>query len=440
MNINEIVRAQNPWWANGRTPPIPEYRRELHSDVFAQLTDISDRRAVVLRGPRQVGKTTILKQVIEDLIREGWPLQNILYFDFSDERITADVTVHEVLATQPEMQNAEIPRIILFDEIGRTNNWDRWLKRVVDQEQDRIAVTDSSSTILRSGSMESGLGRWDEVILEGMTFSEFLGITGGGKIPVEQVAERQPRLLELYLRNGGFPEHASNEDVQQVSERLRNDIVGKAILHDLIRYGIDVQGAKRLFAYLIQNSGLILNVSGIAKEIGDRDRRAVNEWIDLLEDTQLISRIERYAVSPAVRQKAHPKVYASDHGLISAFSVLPYDEQSVQARIIEAVVFRHLRECARISHAELYFYRDHRHRECDFVWVTSEETLAIEVTASRRIRSEKIDNLVHLIGDENWDGGLLLYTGFDERVEKGIDTVPVSRFLLSPLSTLGQTP
>jgi len=437
MNINEITEAQNPWWIDARIPHVPEFRRVLHASVFAQITDVTDRRAVVLRGPRQVGKTTILRQIIRDLIQEGWPPENLLYFDFSDERITDDLTIQEVLAARPKKQNIDLPNVILFDEVGRTADWDRWLKRAVDQERDRITITDSSSTILRSGSMESGLGRWDEIILEGMTLGEFLGIHGSDGISVEQVAERHPRLVELYLRNGGFPEHAGNENTMQVSERLRKDIVGKAILHDLVRYGVDVEGAKRLFVYLMQNSGLILNVSSIAKEIGDRDRRAVSEWINLLEDTQLVSRIERYSVSPATRQKAHPKFYASDHGLISAFSVLPYDEQAVQARISEAVTFRHLRETARRNHAELYFYRNYKHQECDFVWVVPEQTIGIEVTASRRVRSEKIDNLAQIIANEKWDHGILLYSGLDLRKVQGIDIVPVRKFLLSPQSILG---
>ena len=437
MNINEVVQALNPWWIDAKKPPVPDYRREMHGVVLHQLINVSDRRAVVLRGPRQVGKTTILRQIIGDLLQEGWPPRNILYFDFSDERITSDLAIHEVTAAHPEGQNSEVPKVILLDEVGRTSNWDLWLKRAVDEEQDRVVVTDSSSTILRSGSMESGLGRWDEVILEGMTFREFLGVYAGDEVSVDQVASRQPRLLEIYLRNGGFPEHARNENVLQVSERLRVDIVGKAILQDLVRHGVDVLGAKRLFVYLVQNSGLILNVSNIAKEIGDRDRRAVSEWVGLLEDTQLVSRLERFTSSPASRQKAHPKYYASDHGLISAFSVIPFDEYAVHARVLEAVTFRHLREMARSISAELYFYRNKRHQECDFLVVMPEQTIAVEVTSSRRARSDKIDNLVKLTADENWDRGILLYTGLDAQEILGIDVLPVSQFLLSPLGAIG---
>lgn len=437
MNINEIVLAQNPWWIDAQKPPAPDYRRELHGVVLKQLVDVSDRRAVVLRGPRQVGKTTILWQIIGDLLQEGWPPHNILYFDFSDERITSDFEIHEVVAARPEGQNSELPGLLLFDEVGRARNWDQWLKRIVDELQDRVVVTDSSSTILRSGSMESGLGRWDEVILEGMNYREFLGVYAGDELSIDQVASRQPHLAEIYLRNGGFPEHARNENILQVSERLREDIVGKAILQDLVRYGVDVQGAKRLFVYLIQNSGLILNVSDIAKEIGGRDRRSVSDWVELLEDTQLVYRLDRYATSPASKQKSHPKYYASDHGLINALSVSPVDENSVRGKVIEAVAFRHLREIARSISAELYFYRNNKDEECDFILAVPGLTIAVEVTSSRRVRSEKIAKLVKLINAEKWDRGALLYSGFDAQEIDGIKVLPVSQFLISPQASLG---
>lgn len=88
MSFQEVLEAQNPWWKEGndaRPASAFRVRRELQRRVRDGLAQAT--RAVVVSGPRQVGKTVLLLQVAEDLLKNDWPPANLTHFDFSDDRL-----------------------------------------------------------------------------------------------------------------------------------------------------------------------------------------------------------------------------------------------------------------------------------------------------------------------------------------------------------------
>jgi predicted AAA+ superfamily ATPase len=222
MNLNQIVEDLNPWWKESKARGTTRFpvRRDLHKTVLDQVLDISDRRAVVLIGPRQVGKTVLLLQVADDLLDQGWPVQNLTYFDFSDDRLTEPVNARDIVSMKPFGVNPDHPRLFLLDEIRLSPNWDQWLKHMVDKGSDRFAVTDSAASILREASSESGQGRWDEYWLEGLTFREFVRLHERPGEKEEETLQRLRNLPERYLMLGGFPEHATSVDFSEVRRRL----------------------------------------------------------------------------------------------------------------------------------------------------------------------------------------------------------------------------
>src|SRR5437660_1164308 len=157
MNFTQILEDQNPWWREPAFRSALRYpvRRDLHQRVFSQILRLNDRRAVVLLGPRQVGKTILLRQVIDDLLAAGWPPGNLTYFDFSDDRLTIPLTPRDVAEAHPVGFNPELPRALLLDEVRGAGDWARWLKQAVDAEGSRIVVTDSAASLLRDSARES---------------------------------------------------------------------------------------------------------------------------------------------------------------------------------------------------------------------------------------------------------------------------------------------
>jgi hypothetical protein len=393
---------------------------------------LDDRRAQLLLGPRQVGKTVLLLQVADDLLAAGWPGTNLTYFDFSDDRLTEPVTAREVVDARPVGTVPEHPRVFLFDEIRLAPNWDRWLKQAVDHGGHRIVATDSAASVLRDGSRESGQGRWDEWTVEGLSFQEMAKLLA---LPGESPTEVMQRLnlVERYLAIGGFPEHAWREDFPEVRRRLRSDIADRAILRDLSGRGVDVQRIKDLFVYLVQDSGAQFNAENRARDL-KADPRTVRDWLQLLTDTLMVVTLERNYRHAAAGLRSRPKVFAVDPGLVSAFASSPVQDSEVRARSFEAGVFRHLREVAREREGSLSYFRQRDDLEVDFVLEIAGRKVGIEVTSSSRVKPDKVERLRQAGKELGAERLFLIHGGLVEGSVTSSDVVfiPLAKFLLDP--------
>lgn len=439
MILSDTLQDQNPWWRDGAIRRARAYpvRRELQPQILSRIFRLDDRRAVILLGPRQVGKTVLLLQLADDLLNAGWPPQSLTYFDFSDDRLTERVTAREVVEVQPVGLDPEHPRVFLLDEIRQAPQWDRWLKQAVDHGRDRIVATDSAASLLRDGSRESGQGRWDEIVLEGLVLREFAHLHALPKEPAEEVLRRVPNLPERYLALGGFPEHALSDDYPEVRRRLRSDIAERAILRDLAGLGVDVQRVKDLFVYLARESGGELNAEARGRDLG-ADPRSVREWTRLLADTLLVIPLERFAEYAAAGLRSRPKMYAADPGIVQAFAVSPVQDQDVRARAFEAAVFLHLREAARRLGGEWGYFRHRDDLEIDFVLQVAGRKLGIEVTSSLRVRPDKLSRLRKAGGALEADRLFLIHGGVVEEDAEGVRAVPLPLFLLDTVGVLEQ--
>lgn len=443
MNLPLIVEEKNPWWADpdrrvARSFPA---RRHLQREVVRQLLRLEDRRAVVVMGPRQVGKTTLLLQAADDLLDWGWPAANLTYFDFSDDRLTSDVDARALIELEPEGLVPGHPRAFLLDEIASVPRWDRWLKQAVDHGVGRFVVTDSAANLVRQAHRESGVGRWDERWLEGLTLSEFADLAGGDRT-AEATLRQHPELFERYLAFGGFPEFALRStgdtlDEAVVLRRLREGVVEKAILRDIAREIRDPAPVRSLFVYLMQESGGIWNARARASDV-DHDVRSVGHWRQLLEDTLLVVALPRFGRHAAAKLRSRPRLYAADPGLVTAFS-LPGVDRDVRGKVFEAAVFRHLRDLLREDpRSDLSYYRDRSGLEADFVVELSEHVVVIEVTASRRPKPSKPRRL-RRVGERLGANRLLLVHGGTISGElDGVPTVPLMRFLADPMEAIGK--
>ena len=444
MHVKDIVAAQNPWWRDShyRVAKGYSYRRELQPRLLKRLTQLGQHRALVLLGPRQVGKTTMLLQVVDDLLDQDWPAANLTYFDFSDHRVTSSITAQEVVAIEPEGLNPDRPRIFLLDEVASVPNWDRWLKGAVDRRVGRIVATDSAASLLREKGRESGLGRWDELRLEGLTFRELTAFSLPPKSK-DNGLSLAPRLLEPYLLRGGFPEHAAGllenrpgED-QIVLRTLRDDVVDRALLRDLAREVEDPEPLRKLFVYLVQASGSILNVAKRANDL-QHDPRTVSRWVKLLKETLMLAELPRYARHPAAGLRSKPKIFAADHGLVNALALLDPQDSQVRGRVFETVVFRHLREVTQQDpEVRLSYFYDGKTLEGDFIVQHPSATIAVEVTSSAQ-PSPKQHRRVRKIAEKTQAGRrLLIFGGSVQQRRDEIELVPLLRFLWDPRKELG---
>lgn len=430
------------------------FAREPLARILQALA--SGDRAVSLVGPRQVGKTVLLKQAI-DVLRglrpdhhgTRWnevPPQNITYFSFDDERLLGrPISPRDVVELRPPGMDPSKPRFFLFDEISRAANWDSWLKNAVDQtrhgperQDHRFAVCDSSRQAIVQGRIESGLGRWDEIGIEPWTFREVLSAFRPEQTP-EDTVRLMPMLLARYLTRGGFPAHClSDEDDEVAHRRLRQDVGNTAIYRDLAATRIDTEAAHRLFVYLAQRSGSVHNLRRRSEDLG-QDARSIGKWLELLQAAGLVrvlDRLER-SVKASARLRNTPRVFVADHGLVAAYSVRPGDARERVPEILETVVFLHLRHLQSAHGARLSYYRVDGSTgtvagECDFVLDDGREPVLIEVTTSDPDRHGKAARLRRIATDLSARRCFLVHPGLDDREADGVRRLPLFRFLLRP--------
>lgn len=443
--LQELVAEANPWWRDrgarlGRRFPR---RRHAFDELWRRLEDSETPRGVVLLGPRQSGKTVLIHQLVDALLDAGTPPARILRFDFSDDRLSSPApSPRDVLACAPPVKQGK--RVFaLLDEVQRVPNWDRWLKHAVDEGNIKALATGSSALRLREGAIESGTGRWDEVRIGGLTYSEFLQFSAVEGESREDYLERDPAALERYLALGGSPAHFLETPGLDLRRRIREDIVDRSILKDLLPTGIDVAKVKDLFVYLAGCSGAQFRAAKRAPDLGS-DQRSLRNYLRLLEDAGLVSALNEYPLRTSGGKRTarsqlryRPKIYAADHGPISAFSYQadPTSDPDTRSRIFEATVFRHLRWAANRLGTEVpSFYRNRDGLEIDFVLALGEGNVGVEVTSKpggpgKIKRLSEVANRLSLVRT-------VLVGASPSGGNEDIRAIDLQRFLLDPVQYL----
>ncbi len=251
--ILNVLHGFNPWWS-GRPYDVPDFRRLAFETCCSYLEDSSLRRAILLSGPRRVGKTTILTQIASNLISKKNDPKSIFYISL-DHPLIKLLNLRQILdiyheAVHPLGQGS----FLLFDEIQYSKEWETEIKLLVDHQPNyRILATGSASVVHKEKLAESGVGRWITVPIPTLSFFEFVHIRGERlpEIPANlrlsdlfnkqkgELAEIATRLRELmpafqqYLLVGGFPETATQKNISLCQRLLREDVVERVLKRDM---------------------------------------------------------------------------------------------------------------------------------------------------------------------------------------------------------------
>jgi len=178
QELVSVLQGFNPWWA-GRALPVPTFRRLAFEACRTYLTNPTLKRAVLLSGPRRVGKTTVLYQLAEDLLASGVEARSILYLSL-DHPVLKLLGLRDILDLYHQHIHAEDrPAVLLLDEVQYSREWETEIKLLVDHKPNyRIVATGSASVVHRERLAESGVGRWVTVPVPTLSFYEFIHIRG----------------------------------------------------------------------------------------------------------------------------------------------------------------------------------------------------------------------------------------------------------------------
>jgi predicted AAA+ superfamily ATPase len=171
-----ILAQFNPWWRREKVSDLPVWKRSVFNEIYSWVIKPPAARAVLLSGPRQVGKTTLVLQTIDQLIQEGVPPSNVLYATF-DHPLFKIAGVDAVLAAWRELEpKAEGVEYLFLDEAQFIPDFGTWTKHQVDFVKQRRIIFTGSAMPLVSNSQESGVGRWHTIPISTLSFYEYLQI------------------------------------------------------------------------------------------------------------------------------------------------------------------------------------------------------------------------------------------------------------------------
>lgn len=412
--IVDRIRAENPWWAEPhRVPePVSAWRPRAYLDLFLPLVqERSVRRAVLLMGPRRVGKTVLVQHTIQRLLGHGVEPRSIFYLAVDHPLYTGlgleDLISHALTAAGHERPLRQA--YFFFDEIQYLREWEVHLKSVVDAHPTyRCVASGSAAAALRLKSLESGAGRFTDFLLPPLTFHEYLELLGrsglvGSRREEEDLLHVEGANLEAlnrefvtYLNVGGYPEALFSPAVQADPGRfIKADIVDKVLLRDLPSlYGIqDIQELNYLFTTLAFNTAGEVSLEELAKRSGVA-KNTLRKYIEYLEAAFLIKVVHRVDQNGRRFQRATSfKVYLTNPSIRAALFTPARIDDATLGHLAETGIF-----CQWFHQPQRLHYARWKGGEVDLVFLDEKQkpAWAVEVKWSDRPyeRPEELSGLV----------------------------------------------
>ena len=359
--IIERLRYENSWWVTKEIPSIySSMPKRLYFDLFYPFVlERSIKRAVVLMGPRRVGKTVMLFHCIQNLLKEGTDPHK-LFFIGVDNHIYLNLILDDILSLCKESLNLKNLDgcYVFFDEIQYLKDWERHLKILVDTyPETKFIVSGSAAAALKWHSTESGAGRFTDFLLPPLTFQEYIHLKKLDHLIFEGAIQYGDKDIKYslshdtkafnkefvqYLNFGGYPEVVLSEKIQSDMGRyVKNDIVDKVLLRDLPSlYGIkDVQELYRFFTYIAYNTGNEFSYETMSRESGIQ-KDTLKKYLEYLEAAFLIKVLNKVDVNAKrLKRITSFKVYLTNPSLRTAlFSPINETDQEMGNMVETAIL------------------------------------------------------------------------------------------------------
>ncbi|MBI4217894.1 MAG: ATP-binding protein [Elusimicrobia bacterium] len=445
----EILYSWNPWWKLGKNRDqewsVPGFQRDLFHTLVPHT---KDRKIEIIIGPRQTGKSTLLKQIISKLIEKGTPPSSLFYLqldELSDSLEQGDITLREIIELFSE-QVARVPlnekqKIVFLDEVHLFDGWAKALKTLVDQGLPiKFYVSGSASSSIMKNASKLLAGRMRVNNLLPLTFSEMIRMDLKGE-ELEKIKSLQKKLQEItvgflkngnktswskgweelrlesaplapslraylsrYLQMGGYPEPVVKKMGDIETYALLKSFLTLMIQKDFVEFFNvrDTRTLERLIKVMAQHTGQILVERNLTRDFGISINTLRNH-IGFLLDTGLISTAKAFTSSFARASRLPEKFFFLDPGLRNSLS--GYIPESI-GQLVESAIFIHLKHFLEIHlpGIELNYWRQ-KGKEVDIVASIEGRLLPIEV---HKGYDKEIGGMVSFMGEFSVPYGLLV--------------------------------
>ena len=371
----------------------------------------------VVMGPRQVGKSTVVKQVLNDV--------NLPYQFFSADNVPASGSswISNCWAAIRSLKEANRWDcvILVIDEIQKIANWTEVVKMEWDKDSFfdcniKVLLLGSSRVMLERGLSESLAGRFEEIRMSHWSFSEMHDCFGFS--------------LDQYIYYGGYPGAASliNDD-DRFSQYIQSAIIDASINKDIL---IDSPISKpallrQTFELGAAYSGKLLSLSKMVGSLQDAGNTStLAGYLNLLEQSGLLCGLQKFSIDSARRKASIPKLQVFNNALKMVFNPLSFHQavadRKAWGNIFESGIGAYLASQGFSHRFAVYYWRE-RDDEVDFILQKKDSIVAIEVKSNAEKRTDGLEKFKSLFSPHTalivGDGG-----------------IPASDFLSMPIASL----
>ncbi len=407
----------------------------LNRTIYPLLKEnLLKKHITVILGARQIGKTTLIKKIINDLIQEGTAEKNIFSITFDNPELRAKIIknpnnlLREMEFSFGEtLTNLSSKKYLFIDEAQKVPEAFDILKIIFDDygEKIKIVLTGSSSLNLMKKSSETLAGRVSLFRLHSLSWREI--ISNFVKTPeasiIEKISSGETSFEELlsiysdftkqkeeasfdwkkYFLNGSLPEIFLTDNQKDRSKNF-SDYIKTYLENDiksLKQIGDENVFLDALNIFLLRD-GQILNSSNLSSETGIQ-RLTLNKYLGVLKETFLINTLPPF-VKPSRQSTKSSKTYFFDHGL-SIYSKRIFSLEQLEASETAGAVFENIIVSNLIKHFSndpeapaINFWRDYQDHEIDLIISNEKNIIPIEICYSNKISSKKLNNFKTFYG------------------------------------------
>lgn len=360
------------------------YIREQFHTLKARIEE-PRRFMQVLVGPRQVGKTTLVHQVVQAI-----SLPHTVEVADAVEPKDSDWIrrVWESARTTMRLRG-ESERLLVIDEVQKIDNWSEVVKREWDEDTRhevnlKVVLLGSSRLLLKKGLTESLAGRFELIRLGHWSYREMQDAFGLS--------------LDEYIYFGGYPGAATLiKDEKRWRKYIKDALVAPAIEKDVLMTSNIYKPAlmKQLFELGCGYSAEMLSLTKLMGQLQDAGNvTTLASYLEILDQCALLTGLQKYANDEARKRSSIPKYQVYNNALLTAYKGRSFEMDRTDARLwgrwVESVVGAHLLAMADEVGFEVYYWREpaknrgDKDNEVDFILVNDGEVIAIEVKSGRR--------------------------------------------------------
>jgi len=409
----------NPWWKDGKVPPeLLGRKRKIFNEVSKYITH---RQILLLTGLRRVGKTTLLYQMINELLSKGTSRYSILYFSFDEMKYDLEDLMKQF---EIEVLRADISKkrvFLFFDEIHKLKDWVSKVKILYDMNPSaKIFLSGSAQIMMWKGTRESLAGRFFDFVIKPLDFIEYL------EFKEVEIDKRREKIFEKdlkrhmagFLRSGGFIE-ALAFDETTLRKYFKESLLQRVIFIDIPQtLKLDLPDLlEKLLTITASRPGFYLDYKNLGNDL-KIDQRTISNYISYLEYALLIQKLYNYSKNLLTSEKKIKRLYLCN----TAFT-LALNPQVEFSLLVEQFFVN--------SFEARFFLKTPQKEEIDIIYAKEKRILPVEIKIRETVNKRDIKKIFSFLERNNLHRALLITLDTETKFKKeklSVDAIPYWRY------------